>query len=808
MQGLTSAQAAQARRNIVPRRSSRSFGAIIRANVFTLFNLVIGVLWALILIFGHWQDSMFGLVIVANSLIGIVQEWRAKRTLDRLAVINEAPVTVRRDGRDLQLPPDEVVLGDLVLLGPGDRLLVDGEVVRSDGLEIDESLLTGEADPVHKQPGDQVLSGSFAVAGSGAFVATRVGTDAYAVRLAEEASTFHLAHSELRDGVRNFIKYITWLVLPIGALLTYSQLRNSADFGTAITGAVAGIVTMIPEGLVLMTSIAFAVGVVRLGRRKCLVQELPAIEGLARVDVLCLDKTGTLTAGGMDLDQVLVLRDDQPAHEALAALAAADHRPNATAQAIQARHPSAPDGWQATETVPFSSARKWSGADFGPRGAWVLGAPDVLLDADQDGYRQAATLAATGARVLALCRTGDLSALASGPGPVAPGCGPDGPGGPTAPGGPAASNGSGGSGGTASGGSGGPVGAEIECVALVTLEQRIRPDAHETLEYFARQGVTVKVISGDNPEAVSAIATGLGIPDGHRAVDARTLPEDDPDKLAEILDANAVFGRVTPRQKRQFVAALQSRGHTVAMTGDGVNDVLALKDADLGIAMGAGSPATKAVAQVVLLDNRFATLPYVVGEGRRVLANIERVSGLFLTKTFYAIVLSLLTGVLGMMFPFAPRHSTLVNALTIGVPAFFLALAPTLERARPGFVPRVLRFAVPAGVTCAAAVMLSFWVAHSDTSTLNGDRTAAVIALFLTTWWVLVLVARPLTWWRVVLVGSMAALFAAALALPPVRELFALQPGGTGADLAAVGISAVAAVTISVAVRLAGTLRA
>ncbi|WP_113701083.1 HAD-IC family P-type ATPase [Nonomuraea lactucae] len=823
MEGLTAAQAARSKRNVVPRRSSRSFGAIIRANVFTLFNLVIGVLWALILIFGHWQDSLFGLVIVANALIGIVQELRAKRTLDRLAVINEAPVTVRRDGREQELPPQDVVLGDLILLGPGDRLLVDGEVVQSDGLEIDESLLTGEADPVHKQPGDQVLSGSFAVAGSGAFVATRVGTDAYAVRLAEEASKFHLAHSELRDGVANFIKYITWLVIPIGALLTYSQLRNSADFGTAITGAVAGIVTMIPEGLVLMTSIAFAVGVVRLGRRKCLVQELPAIEGLARVDVLCLDKTGTLTAGGMDLDQVLPLRDvstagdsaagdslvgDSLVDDALAALANVDHRPNATAQAIQARYPSMPDGWSAVTGVPFSSARKWSGADFGPHGAWVLGAPDVLLDADigdhvsgngdgsgnggvgeiggtggiggiggignADGYHRAATLAATGARVLAatgarvlaLCRTGDLEALAGGGA------------------------------------------AGVECVALVTLKQRIRPDAHETLRYFARQGVTVKVISGDSPDAVSAIATDLGIPDGHRSVDARTLPEDDPDKLAELLDTNTVFGRVTPRQKRQFVGALQARGHTVAMTGDGVNDVLALKDADLGIAMGAGSPATKAVAQVVLLDNKFATLPHVVGEGRRVLANIERVSNLFLTKTFYAIVLSLLTGVIGVMFPFAPRHSTLVNALTIGVPAFFLALAPALERSRPGFVPRVLRFAVPAGVVCAGAVLLAFWAAHSGTSTLNEDRTSAVIALFLTTWWVLVLIARPLTWWRVVLVGSMAALFALALALPFVREFFALEPGDISNDLTAVGISVVAAITISVAVRLAGTLRA
>ncbi|MEV0151590.1 MULTISPECIES: HAD-IC family P-type ATPase [unclassified Nonomuraea] len=769
MRGLTAAQAAQAKRNIVPRRSSRSFGAIIRANVFTLFNFVIGVLWALILIFGQWQDSLFGLVIVANALIGIVQEVRAKRTLDRLAVINEEPVRVCRDGHDQEVQPQDVVLGDLVLLGSGDRLLVDGEVVESDGLEIDESLLTGEADPVHKRPGDRVLSGSFAVAGSGAFVATHVGTDAYAVRLAEEASKFHLAHSELRQGVANFIKYITWLVIPIGALLIYSQLRNSGDFGTAITGAVAGIVTMIPEGLVLMTSIAFAVGVVRLGRRRCLVQELPAIEGLARVDVLCLDKTGTLTAGGMDLGEVLPIGDGHPVDDALAALANLDQRPNATAQAVQVRYPATPGGWTATASVPFSSARKWSGADFGDRGAWLLGAPDVLLD-DGEGYERAAALASTGARVLALCRTHDLAAAERGD--------PD---------------------------------AAVECVALVTLQQRIRPDAHETLSYFARQGVTVKVISGDNPEAVSAIATGLGIPDGDRAVDARTLPEDDPDKLADMLAANAVFGRVTPRQKRLFVGALQARGHTVAMTGDGVNDVLALKDADLGIAMGAGSPATKAVAQVVLLDNAFATLPHVVGEGRRVLANIERVSNLFLTKTFYAIALSLATGVLGLMFPFAPRHSTLVNALTIGIPAFFLALAPTLERSRPGFVPRVLRFAVPAGVLCAAAMLLAFWAAHSGTSTLNQDRTSAVITLFLTTWWVLVLIARPLTWLRVGLVAAMAVLFAGALSIPLVREFFALEPGNLGDGLTAVGIAVVASVVItlaiSVTVRLAGTLR-
>ncbi|WP_440073995.1 HAD-IC family P-type ATPase [Streptosporangium sp. OZ121] len=738
--------------NDVRRRSSRPVSAIVRANVLTLFNGVIGALWVLIMIFGEWQDGLFGLVIVANAGIGIVQELRAKRTLDRLAIVNESPVRVRRDGADTEIPPRQVVLGDLVLLSPGDQLLVDGEMVDADGLEADESLLTGEADPVHKRPGDEVLSGSFVVAGRGSYVATRVGRDAYAARLAEEASAFSLSHSELREGVTRFIKYVTWLVIPIGALLTWSQVSRQTSVGEAVTGTVAGIVTMIPEGLVLMTSIAFAVGVIRLGRRHCLVQELPAIEILARVDTLCLDKTGTLTSGGMELDEVRTLRDDLPVHEALAALANLDPDPNPTARAVQTRYPDSP-GWTATAKVPFSSARKWSGAEFDGHGGWVLGAPDVLLPPGTPAYDEAGVLAATGLRVLALCRVTSLRD-------------PDDLG-------------------------------TVEAAAVVVLRQRIRPDAAETLAYFAGQHVTVKVISGDNPESVSAIATSLGIPGGERAVDARTLPEDDPEKLAEIMEANTVFGRVSPHQKRLFVGALQSRGHTVAMTGDGVNDVLALKDADLGVAMGSGSGATRAVAQIVLMDDGFAGLPSVVGEGRRVLANIERVAGLFLTKTFYAIALSLLTGVIGLAFPFAPRHSTLVNALTIGIPAFFLALAPSNERARSGFVPRVLRLAVPAGIVCAAAVYLSYWIAQSGSATLEESRTSAVITLFVAAWWVLVLVARPYVWWRVVLVASMAGLFALTLAVPFAREFFALTLGGPAAGLTAAGLGVAAGVVLT-----------
>ncbi|WP_202638007.1 HAD-IC family P-type ATPase [Bailinhaonella thermotolerans] len=761
--GLSGAEAARraaaGQANEVPRRTSRSLGAIVRANVCTLFNAVIGALWVLILIFGDWKDGLFGLIVIVNTAIGVVQELRAKRTLDRLAVVNEAPVRVRRDGAEREIRPREVVLGDLILLGPGDRLLVDGEVAGADGLEVDESLLTGEADPVHKRPGDEVLSGSFVVAGGGSYVATRVGRDAYAAKLTEEASTFSLAHSELRDGVANFIKYITWLVIPIGALLTHSQMRRDTTFSDAITSTVAGVVTMIPEGLVLITSIAFAVGVVRLGRRRCLVQELPAIEGLARVDVLCVDKTGTLTAPGMDLGEVRPLRDDVDVKAVLAALAAADPRPNATLQAVRDAFPDGP-GWVSVANVPFSSARKWSGAEFEGHGAWLLGAPDVLLDRGDPGYDEAAALARTGLRVLALREAAPGSLSADTPRAARP-------------------------------------------AALVVLKQRVRPEAADTLRYFSRQGVTVKVISGDNPESVAAIAGSLGLPGADRPIDARSLPEGDPEAYAEVLDTHSVFGRVTPRQKREFVQALKSRGHTVAMTGDGVNDVLALKDADLGVAMGTGSGATKSVAQVVLLDDSFATLPHVVAEGRRVLSNIERVSGLFLTKTFYAIALSLMTGVAGLAFPFVPRQSTLVNALTIGIPAFFLALAPSDERSRPGFVRRVLRFAVPAGLISAAAMFLAFTFAHNGERSLAQDRTAAVIALFIVTWWVLVLIARPYNWWRLTLLGSMAGLFAVTMAIPGIHEFFALYTDDRGNDLVALGFGVLGAALLTAVVKIA-----
>ncbi|MFP3969057.1 HAD-IC family P-type ATPase [Actinomadura fulvescens] len=762
--GLTAAQVrervAAHQTNDVPRRSSRSAADIVRANVLTRFNALIGTLFVLVMIFGEWQDGLFGGIILANSAIGVIQELRAKRTLDRLAVVGETPVKVRRDGELAELEQREVVLGDLIVLGTGDRIVVDGTVAASQGLEVDESLLTGEADPVHKAPGDKVMSGSFVVAGGGTFTAEKVGREAYAARLVEEASQFSLSHSELMAGINRFLKYVTWLIIPTAVLLFASQLGSADTTGEAIVGAVAGVVTMIPEGLVLMTSIAFAVGVVRLGRRRCLVQELPAIEGLARVDVLCVDKTGTLTEPGMDLDEIIVLDDDLPARPALAATADADPDPNATMLAVREGLDEPAPGWEVTETVPFSSARKWSGVAFDGHGTWLFGAADVLLEPGAPGRRRAEELGSTGLRVLVLARVPD-GALAS----------PDRKTGPVRP------------------------------AALVVLRQRIRAEAPKTLEYFAEQGVAVKVISGDNPASVGAIARSLNLPKAERPVDARTLPGDLA-AMADVLEDNSVFGRVGPQQKRAMVKALQSRGHTVAMTGDGVNDVLALKDADLGVSMGSGSGATRAVAQIVLLDNSFATLPYVVGEGRRVLGNIERVANLFLTKTVYSIILAVLVGLVHIRFPFLPRHLTLISSLTIGIPAFFLALAPNLERARSGFVPRVLRFAVPAGLACGIATFAGYYLATEYTrSPFAENSSTATLALFLLTLWVLALIARPWNWWRLGLVAAMGAAFLIVLAVPWLREFFALRPDNVRNDVTALAIAAGAGVLLTVALR-------
>ena len=747
--GLTRAEVAEreatGRVNTVPTGPSRTVAQIITSNVFTPFNLLLGALLVLVLIVAPIQDALFGLVLVANSAVGIIQELRAKRTLDRLAVLSAPRAMVVREGKQRLIPMDRVVLDDLLVLRPGDQVGVDGQVLHSESLEVNEALLSGESDPVVKAPGDQVLSGSFVSSGNGLYRSTKVGAEAYAVRLAEEAKRFTLVRSELRNGINRILKTIAWVMVPTVALLVWSQMNLESDIGVneALRATVAGIAAMVPEGLVLLTSVAFAVGVVRLGQRRVLVQELPAVEGLARVDVICFDKTGTLTEGRLTVESLEVLDERHDPAPALGALAAADPNPNATMQAV-AEAFSAPAGWLPTATIPFSSARKWSGASFGRAGSWVLGAPELMLPGDPLVMASMGKAAAQGRRVLLLARS-----AAELDGEALPG--------------------------------------DLEAVAMVGLTDRIREDAARTLQYFAQQGVTAKVISGDHPQTVAAIAQQVGLAGAEQVVDARTLPEEGPG-LADALERGTIFGRVTPHQKRAMVAALQSRGHVVAMTGDGVNDVLALKDADIGIAMGSGAPASRAVAQLVLLDGAFDTLPFVVAEGRRVISNIERVANLFLTKTVYAFLLAILVGVFARPFPFVPRHLTLVGSLTIGVPAFFLALAPSASRARSGFVRRVVSFAFPVGTLAAVATYGAYELAIHEAVPLIEARTLATLVLLSIGLFALIINARPLTPGRRVLIGGMAGAFLIVLASTWLRKFFELELPPLVVLLAGVGV--------------------
>jgi cation-transporting P-type ATPase E len=751
--------------NDVPSAPTRTIGQIVRSNVLTRFNLLLGSLLAVILVVGPLQDALFGLVIVANTVVGIVQEVRAKRTLDRLEVVNAPRARVVRDGRVGELAVGQVVLDDVLEAAAGDQLVVDGEVLEAAGLEVDESLLTGESEPVDRRPGDRLLSGSFVAAGSGRYRATKVGREAYAVQLTEQARRFTLARSELRAGVDQILKYVTWALVPTAALLFVSQLRLEHGVRAGLSGAVAGTVAMVPEGLVLLTSVAFAVGVVRLGRRQVLVRELPAVETLARVDVICFDKTGTITAGDLAVQGLEPPDGAGETAAALGALAAADPNPNATLRAIGQAFP-APDGWRPEAAVPFSSARKWSGASFAGRGAFLLGAPEILLggatghDGGRELLRRAEQIAVEGRRVVLLAHS---ARPLDGERPP----------------------------------------AGLEPRAMVVIGDQVRGDAADTVAWFAAEGVQVKVVSGDHPRTVGAIAGQVGIAGADQPVDARSLPDAEA-ALADLVEARSVFGRVVPRQKREMVEALETRGHVVAMTGDGVNDVLALKDADLGIAMGGGSAASRAVAELVLMDGRFATLPAVMAEGRRVIANIERVAKVFVTKTVYATVLALAVGLAGLAFPFLPRHLTLISSLTIGIPGFFLALEPNTQRARPGFVRRTLAFAAPAGLVAALGTLVAYQVADVADVPQDQARTTATLALAGLGLVVLALAARPLNPLRRLLLAAMAAAFAVVLLVPFLRVFFALDLPPLRVALTALALVAALGGLLTLAVRRLG----
>jgi cation-transporting ATPase E len=776
--GLTGAEVsrrvAQGLTNTVTRGTGRSVGQIVRANVFTRVNAILGVMCVIVLSTGSWINAAFGLLIIANSAVGVVQELRAKRTLANLRIVGETRPTVLRDGERITVHQSEVVVDDLIVLRSGDEIVVDGTLllVAESGFAVDESQLTGEPDPVTKGVGDEVLSGSFVTGGTAVFRAVKVGDDAYAAHLAAEASEFSLTDSVLMSGINSILRVITWLLIPTGVLTIWTQLvRSGTGLRESILSMAAAIVPMVPEGLVLMTSIAFAAGVVRLGKYKALVNELVAIEGLARVDTVCTDKTGTLTTNEMGLDGVYTA-DGAPVpaevREMLGRLVATQEDRNATSEAILAAS-DAPAPLDGTE-IPFNSRWKYSGVQCDGH-AWILGAPDVLLADGRDTAAARETAAAFGERGLRVLAFGRVDGTLAGP----------------------------------DSGDGMADAPSLEEPVLVTLGQQLRPDARETLDFFDAQRVDLKIISGDNPDSVAAVARGATDRE-LVAVDARTLdglPE--PDFDAEVARAN-VFGRVRPEQKRQMVESLHRAGRTVAMTGDGVNDVLALKKADIGVAMGAGAPATRSVAQLVLLTNRFSALPKVVGEGRRVIGNIERVANLFLTKTVYSVVLALVVAVSGISFPFQPIHVTITGWFTIGIPAFILALAPNNERPRDGFLRRVLSLAVPSGVLIGGIAVTMWLVVYPGADAPEIERaqagTAVLLALIVMGLWVLGIVARPLVWWKLLLLAGCVAGYVVLFTVPFLRELVLLEPADPSLTALGLAVGAGGAVLIEVVHRV------
>ncbi|MCL2803278.1 MAG: HAD-IC family P-type ATPase [Micrococcales bacterium] len=735
--GLSSAEVAQrvaaGQVNATPGGSSRSAADIWRANIFTPFNALLLSLAAVVIVVDRgFMNALFGMVMVFNSGIGIFQELRAKRKLDRLAILNAPRATVVRDGQAQEVAVEQVVLGDTLKLTLGDQVVADGQVIESRELEIDESLLTGESDPVVKAVNEQVLSGSIVVAGSGHIHVTAVGADSYSYKIAAHAKRFRQAKSELLHSTNRLLKWISWMLIVVAPVLIWGQLRISTDnWRQAVVKATAAIVGMIPEGLVLLTSMAFMLAAVALTRRQVLVQQMPAVEGLARVDTLLLDKTGTLTEGSIRFEAMAEVEANDQAKDRLdqVLVTLASRSANPTNLAILEAFPNT-EPFEVSGEVPFSSARKWS-AITTSKTTWVMGAPEILFAASPTDrhFVKAKETAAQGKRVLALM---------SGTGPLA---------GQTLP-------------------------PQMRCQALIVLSERIRPDAGETLGYFAQQGVDIKIISGDSPLTVAAVARQVGVGQGQAvAFDARDLPDAGPD-LEEIVNRCAVFGRVQPEQKRQIAQCLQAQGRVVAMTGDGVNDALALKDADIGIAMNSGAAATKAVAELVLLDNKFSHLPKVLAEGRRVIANIERVANLFLIKNVYSLAMALAVTVAGFAYPYQPSQMTVISALTIGIPAFFLALGPNSRIYQPGFLKRVLEFAIPVGVICAAAMMVNYTlIQKSEVSTVEAGTSTSIV-LVIVGWWVLFCLARPLRPWKVALIAAVAGLYIMMVTVPWLAELF------------------------------------
>lgn len=779
-QGLSSSEAAARLRKLgpPPESSSRSMASIVAANTFTLFNAIIAGFFVLDIGLGLYADALFGVIAIVNSGIGIYQEKKAKETLDEIAVLVAPHARVIRDGAVVELLATEVVPGDVVQVGPGDQLVADGEAIESRGMTMDESLLTGESDGIKKGEGDRVLSGSFCVSGSGHYVVDAVREESYAGRVAGEAKTFRHPPSPLQEEVNKVIIASTYVMLPLAVVLVLSLSLRNVGLEEAAQTATAGLVTLIPEGLVLLMSVTFAVAAMRLAKRGTLVQQMSATESLASVDTICVDKTGTLTAGELRLTGVEYADgvDPKAGAAALGRFAASAGDRNKTLETIAQEFPGRPG--QVRGEVPFSSEWKWSGIslDGGSGGAtYVMGAPDILAESGALTLppRLAGKLeeeTAAGRRVVAFGQTTESL--------------PDDP---------------------ATGGA-----PRLTPLALVVLEETLRPDAAETIATMREEEVDLKLISGDAAATVTAVAFAVGVPRDAGVVEGPDLPNE-PEALAKVALENTIFCRIKPEQKKALVGALVAAGRYVAMIGDGVNDVPALKRARMAVAMGSGAQVTKGVADVVLLKDQFERLPEAVGEGRRIARNIHRLGRLYLTKTIYAAALILLVAVPGLAFPFLPRHLTIAAFLTIGIPSFVLALMPSDGPLYRGRLLRALAaFAVPAGLATALGSILSFFLVDTVAGgTLEEGRTAATTTLIvLGLAFVLLLERGPgrehiaVQGYMLVMIISLAAVFALILGIPAVRDFFEMTLLGSGQWFLALASAAIGLTIASVLWRL------
>jgi magnesium-transporting ATPase (P-type) len=744
--GLSSAEAAKRLRKLgsPPDTSSRSVSSIVAGNVFTLFNAIIGVFFVLILSLGLIADAVFGMIAIVNSYIGIRQELKAKKTLDELAVLVAPHAKAIRDGAEVSLLAEEIVPGDVIAIEPGDQLVADGETIASRGMTLDESMLTGEADGVRKDVGERALSGSFCTSGSGRYRVDAVREESYAGRLAGEAKTFRHPPSPLQSEVNRVLVACTWAMAPLAVLLLITFQLRSVDLVEAAQTATAGLVTLIPEGMVLLMSVTFAVAAVRLARKDTLVQQMSATESLAAVDTICVDKTGTLTDGRLSLLGIEVADgvDPDEAQATLGRFAASAGDRNRTLETVAEAFPAQPG--KVGGEVPFSSKWKWSGLRLGGT-SYVLGAPDILtaagaLELPPGLARKLEQETAAGRRVVAFGQSGE--SLPDDPATAAP--------------------------------------PRLTPLALIVLEETLRADAAETIATMREAEVDLKLISGDARATVTAVAYAVGVPADAGVIEGSELP-DDPEQLAAVAQRNTIFCRIAPEQKKALVEALRASGRYTAMIGDGVNDVPALKQARLAVAMGSGAQVTKGIADVVLLKDQFARLPEAVAEGRRIARNIHRLGRLYLTKSVYAAALILLVAVPGFAFPFLPRHLTLAAFLTIGIPSFVLALAPSDGPLYRGRLLRALAaFAVPAGLATALGSILCFFLVDTVFGgSLEAGRTAATTTLIvLGLSFVLLLERGPgrehiaIQSYMLAMVAGLGALFALILAAAPVRDFF------------------------------------